>query len=335
MTPIGHNGGPRIEAHDVPDMNYVKFYFADFLNGTAHLSLEMVGAYIRALCVMWDRMGGMPYDEIVGGPLLRVDKRVYRRVRDQLLAEGKFFRDGDMIRNVRVEREISDYVTEYRRRSEAAKRREAERKLHRTSGELPPDFARTSGELPAKVQDKSSKLGAKKPIKTTSDKPQGGRILESRSYKLEANNKKEREEGTALPTVADATPPPSDGYQPADALRCFEAYNALAQRVGLPLARGLTPERRKMICCRLRDHGGYPAWELILANIERSAFLRGNNDRNWRPTGLDWFLKPANFTKVIEGAYGNGAHGDTLEKPETQSERTARLLREMSESGQI
>lgn len=91
-------------------------------------------------------------------------------------------------------------------------------------------------------------------------------------------------------------------------LNVFNSYNEIAQRVGLPIARGLAPSRRRSISARLREHGGWPAWEAVLSNIARSAFLQGRNDRNWRPPGLDWFLKPENFTKVFEGAYGNGAH---------------------------
>lgn len=113
------------------------------------------------------------------------------------------------------------------------------------------------------------------------------------------------------------------------ALWVFETYNELAQRVGLPVARGLTPERRKAISARLRDHGGREAWEAVLNNIERSAFLQGRNPKHWRPTGLDWFLKSANFVKVIEGAYGNGAHAD---KPaETTTEYYARLAEELEQ----
>lgn len=191
MSDIGHNGGPVPVDVDVPDMAYVKFYPGDFLNGTAHMSLEMRGAYITTLCVMYDRMGGFPYDEREGGVLLRVDKRVYRRVRDALLADGKFYRDGGLIRNARVEREISTYVTEYIRRSEAAQKREAERRARQTSAELGPNFDRTSAELGPEVRDKSVELAAKNSTITTKQEAQGDHIPESRSQNPEARIKKE------------------------------------------------------------------------------------------------------------------------------------------------
>jgi hypothetical protein len=111
-----------------------------------------------------------------------------------------------------------------------------------------------------------------------------------------------------------------------DALDAFQAYNQLAQRIGLPMARSLTPQRRKAIIARMREHGGREAWSTALANIERSAFLRGRNDRNW-VASLDFMLQPASFTKLVDGVYGNGAHAETKE---STYERTLRLANEAS-----
>lgn len=121
--------------------------------------------------------------------------------------------------------------------------------------------------------------------------------------------------------VADAT------CSPQHLLECFIAYNDLALRVGIPVARTFTPERRKSMRARLKDHG-VDAWPLLLANIERSAFLQGKvPGKTWKPTGLDWFLAPLNFCKVIEGAYGNGAHAE--QQKESQAERFGRVLGEI------
>lgn len=145
---------------------------------------------------------------------------------------------------------------------------------------------------------------------------------EGNIYKEEQRNKgtkeQEREEGEAKPLVADAT------SAPVEALRAFQAYNTLAQRIGLPLARSLTPQRRKALAARIREHGGYQAFEIALANIERSAFLRGGNSRGWR-CDLDFLTQPRSFAKVVDGTYGNGAHGDTVPK-ETAAQRMARLM---------
>jgi hypothetical protein len=92
----------------------------------------------------------------------------------------------------------------------------------------------------------------------------------------------------------------------SDAVRAFELYNETAQKVGIPKAATLSPQRRRGILARLRDHGGLEAWKTALANIERTPFLRGDNDRGWT-ADLDFLLKASRFTKVLEGGYERSA----------------------------
>lgn len=100
-----------------------------------------------------------------------------------------------------------------------------------------------------------------------------------------------------------------------DPMAAFEAWNDLAQRCGLQQSRTLTPQRRKSIAARIREHGGQAAWHRALANVERSSFLRGTNNRGWRAT-LDFLCQASSFAKVIDGAYGNGAgHATQADKP--------------------
>lgn len=127
---------------------------------------------------------------------------------------------------------------------------------------------------------------------------EGQHITKEQGNKGTEENKKEK--GT------DAPSPSLD----LEALQVFNEYNEVALKVGLAQARSLDPDRKKAIKARLREHGGLEAWAIVKSNIERSAFLQGRNDRNWRPNGFDWFLKHANFRKVLEGAFGNGAHAD-------------------------
>lgn len=111
------------------------------------------------------------------------------------------------------------------------------------------------------------------------------------------------------PSLEPSTPiPPKGGPTPMDALRAFESYNALALRIGIPQASKLTPERQRRIIVRLRDYG-LDGWDRALANIERSSFLTGTNDRGWRAS-LDWLLSPTKFAGVHDGGYGNGRHAD-------------------------
>lgn len=111
------------------------------------------------------------------------------------------------------------------------------------------------------------------------------------------------------------------------AFEAFRRYNDLAQRIGLPLARTLTPQRRKNLVARLREHGGMEAWEIALGNVERSAFLRGRNNRGW-VADFDFLVTASKFAKVIDGTYGNGAHAPETPR-ESLEEEALRLAAEM------
>lgn len=141
----------------------------------------------------------------------------------------------------------------------------------------------------------------------------------NKNNKNNNRNKSKKERGGAVGTaLVPATP--------CQAVAAFEAYNEVALRLGLPQARTLTPQRRKNLIARLNEHGGLDAWHTALANIERSAFLRGGNNRGWT-VDLDFMLQASKFTKLVEGTYGNGAHAG-VDPRETQTERTLRLAGE-------
>lgn len=97
--------------------------------------------------------------------------------------------------------------------------------------------------------------------------------------------------------------PPPDAENDEPDLRpehVLEAWNAMADRAGVPKAK-LTPERRKKLSTFIRRHPVDDITEAISA-VERSPFLRGENDRSWR-ADFNWMLEPRNFTKLTEGTY--------------------------------
>lgn len=59
--------------------------------------------------------------------------------------------------------------------------------------------------------------------------------------------------------------------------------------------------RQKLISSRVKEHGLDEVLKAI-DNINNSPFLKGQNDRGWTIT-FDWFIKPNNFIKVLEGNY--------------------------------
>lgn len=55
-------------------------------------------------------------------------------------------------------------------------------------------------------------------------------------------------------------------------------------------------------------------------NIKESPFLQGNNKRGWLIT-FDWFIKPTNFAKVLEGNYNSTKKEEKKEVPLVNNNR--------------
>lgn len=65
--------------------------------------------------------------------------------------------------------------------------------------------------------------------------------------------------------------------------------------------------RGKMLRKRVTDYGVDAVLQAI-ENVRNSSYLVGNNDKGWTIT-FDWFIKPNNFPKVLDGNYNdNDAH---------------------------
>ncbi len=94
-----------------------------------------------------------------------------------------------------------------------------------------------------------------------------------------------------------------------DVRRVIEEWNKL-QEVGINPIRDIKPssKRCQLLKGRIREYGLDDVINAI-ENVHNSDFLRGENNRGWMIT-FDWFVKPNNFTKVLEGNYNKeGQHG--------------------------
>jgi DNA-binding HxlR family transcriptional regulator len=61
--------------------------------------------------------------------------------------------------------------------------------------------------------------------------------------------------------------------------------------------------RYKLLNARIKEYGEDKVIKAI-ENIKLSNFLKGQNNKNWTIT-FDWFIKPNNFIKVLEGNYAD------------------------------
>jgi hypothetical protein len=83
-----------------------------------------------------------------------------------------------------------------------------------------------------------------------------------------------------------------------------DAYNAIAQQIGIPPCQRLSTARRAKLAKRLSDCGGVTGWEAALAKLRASDFCAGKNDRGWK-ADFDFMLQEKSFTRLLEGFYDN------------------------------
>jgi hypothetical protein len=60
-------------------------------------------------------------------------------------------------------------------------------------------------------------------------------------------------------------------------------------------------ERHKLLKKRIKDYGADTILEAI-SKVGKSSFLCGHNNKGWTIT-FDWFIRPNNFPKVLDGNY--------------------------------
>ena len=58
-----------------------------------------------------------------------------------------------------------------------------------------------------------------------------------------------------------------------------------------------------MLTQRINEYGQEQVLQAI-DNIKNSQFLQGNNNNGWTIT-FEWFVRPNNFVKVLEGNYND------------------------------
>ena len=110
----------------------------------------------------------------------------------------------------------------------------------------------------------------------------------------------------------------------ADDRRVLQAWNSLGLQQLVKVTGN--SKRGQMLHARIREYG----MDAVLAAIEKirlSPFLKGQNTKGWMIT-FDWFVRPNNFPKVLEGNYDEAR---SFEGPKTSNPFLAMLLEDDSE----
>lgn len=100
-----------------------------------------------------------------------------------------------------------------------------------------------------------------------------------------------------IPSGISPSPSENPGLKPEHVV---EVWNELAGKLGRPPVRLLTPERRQALKARIAGYS-IDEFQEAIGKIERSSFLRG--EKGWKGITFDWFVKKANFQKILEGNY--------------------------------
>lgn len=125
-------------------------------------------------------------------------------------------------------------------------------------------------------------------------------------YKEKKEGKKERREEVITVRAEKVSRP--------DVQSVLEAWNAL-RTYGIKPVSGMknSTERYRHLSARIAEYGTGDVLAAI-DRIKQSDFLRGKNKKGWMIT-FDWFIRPNNFPKVLEGNYdnknGDGGSGQT------------------------
>lgn len=91
--------------------------------------------------------------------------------------------------------------------------------------------------------------------------------------------------------------------------------------VSFPRLTKLSDSRKKAIRARLKQYS-VDDFRRMFEMAESSAFLKGQNDRNWSAT-FDWMVKDANMAKILDGNYSDKKEGDENKNQDSETRGSA------------
>jgi uncharacterized protein YdaU (DUF1376 family) len=320
---------------------YFKFYFEDFWAGIrkAGMTPEEVGMYVMSLGFQWQDGGRTKADPVMLGMRTGWGTKVARRLTAQLVNKDKLIEADGYLSNPRMEREIVAFVN---LKKAALEREKAKREA--ATKPLRSDFV--AGSCATRAPDEID-LFAEKPneINETSSTTEARKvhISESRIQNPEKEEIKRKIESPLPPTGEALSERGAINRQ--SALAAFQRWQGFAKRVGLPIPRDTSFETYgKKIAQRMYQHAEgakgeaemLAVWDLALAMVERSKFLRGMTKATFK-ADLKFLCQRESFDKLISGGYGNGAHAQVAPPSgngpprASVAEQLAELTRKMDE----
>lgn len=259
---------------------WMPFYPADYLRKTMRLTRDQHGGYFLLLLACWDGGGRLPNDPDELAAIVKASPAEWRKLAPKLLpffeVEGEFL----VQKRVLAEHEKAARLSEIRRETGAKGGRP---KKEIESNGKPNGFANANqtgsqNETPALVAPPPPLPVPSEPVPPT---PLSGGEL----------------------TLVGAGPE-ADRVEIA-----FNAWNDVARRCGLPVAKSLDKARRRAIEARLAE-AGIEGWAEAIGGVEQSAFCRGQrpgSDGRTMRADLGFVCQAKSFPRLREGFYGTDA----------------------------
>ena len=104
-----------------------------------------------------------------------------------------------------------------------------------------------------------------------------------------------------------------------DVQRVIDRWNSLGLGQVNKVVAGT--DRERLLKKRIKDYGIDEVFRAI-ENVRESKFLNGGNSKGWIIT-FDWFIRPNNFPKVLDGNYAKSSSGSKLDESYAMMERWA------------
>lgn len=164
-------------------------------------------------------------------------------------------------------------------------------------------------------------LAAGNDEETTSDPPD---LPEGNDGEADAPRMPEEPKGPPAP------PKKPVERKPSDVERVLTAWNSIKK---IRPVRNILPGKNRdiMLRARIRENGVDAVLEAI-ENVKKSPFLLGDNKKGWQIT-FDWFVRPNNFPKVLEGNYINEDVAGSQNQQEKQTLVRRRKFKTIIEDG--
>jgi len=275
-----------------PD-TWMAMYWGDYAKDTAHLSAAQHGAYLMLIKHYWVTGRPLPDDDAQLWRVACADSIAHwRRLKPTVTAF--FTLEDGLWHHGRIDRELGRAGALTEQRSAAGRKSAEARKALKNNN---------SGSTP--VEQPLPPVAA--PLPTNAQR-------NARPSQSQSQSHDEREDAAAsraraadpsddltIPPPLDRRPQPAATLSPEDT--ALNLWNAVARDRGWPEAMFLNSTRRLALNQRLEEVGGPEGWSAALRAASDAQFLQGPDGRPHAWFDLDWFLRPSNFTRLMEGRY--------------------------------